>query len=345
MPTPRVSVVIPNYNYAKTLALCLESVFAQTLRPYEVIVSDDASTDASPEIAARYPCLLLRAERNGGVSAARNAGVLASSGEILFFVDSDEALEPDAIEQAVRLLRADPTLGCVHGIIAPEPLIDDGPVEWYRTLHAHHWRKRAVGPTPTAYFAAAAMPRRVFDEVGPFDQALRDSEDVEYSDRLSERYRILLTDLVVARHDEEDRLRPMLGEQFRRAQLLLPFAAAHRSRPGALRANSALGVLMALLAPAALLGALAALPFAPALAAAGALTALLAVAVFAVSDPGLARFVRRRRGVRFWCYFTAVHLLVNAAIGTGAAVGWLRARLDKDFGPSAAAHLARGDAR
>jgi glycosyltransferase involved in cell wall biosynthesis len=214
VPVPRVSVVIPNYNYAKTLALCLESVFAQTLAPYEVIVADDASTDGSVRIAERFPCRVLRAERNGGVSAARNAGVRASTGEVLFFVDSDEALAPDAVEQAVRLLAEDPGLGCVHGIIAPEPLIDDGPVEWYRTLHAHHWRKRAVGPTPTAYFAATAMPRPVFDAVGPFNEALRDSEDVEYSDRLSAQYRIVLTDRVVARHDEEDRLWPMLREQF-----------------------------------------------------------------------------------------------------------------------------------
>jgi GT2 family glycosyltransferase len=342
VPVPRVSVVIPNYNYAKTLALCLESVFAQTLAPYEVIVADDASTDGSVRIAERFPCRVLRAERNGGVSAARNAGVRASTGEVLFFVDSDEALAPDAVEQAVRLLAEDPGLGCVHGIIAPEPLIDDGPVEWYRTLHAHHWRKRAVGPTPTAYFAATAMPRPVFDAVGPFNEALRDSEDVEYSDRLSAQYRIVLTDRVVARHDEEDRLWPMLREQFRRAQLLLPFAAAHRSRPGALRANSGLGVVTALLALAALLSAPIALTVSRPAAALLGLAAVAAAAVFALSDPGLARFVRSRRGPGFLCYFTGVHLLVNVSIGAGAAVGWLRLRLGGDFGPSRAPDLVQG---
>jgi GT2 family glycosyltransferase len=337
MSVPRVSVVIPNYNYERTLGLCLESVLQQTLPPYEVIVSDDASVDGSVAVAQSFPCTVLRAERNRGVSAARNAGAAASTGEVLFFVDSDEALAPDAIEQAVRLLARDPGLGCVHGVIAPVPLIDDGPVEWYRTLHAHHWRQRAVGPTPTAYFAVAALPRRVFQEVGPFDENLRDAEDVEYSDRLSASYRILLTDLMVAYHDEEHVLGAMLAEQFRRAQLLVPFAARHRSRPGALRANSGLGVASAALtvgtAPLAL--------WKPALVAVPGVCAL----VFAAADPGLVRFVRRARGARFLGYFLAVHLLVNVMIGAGAAVGWVRAAVDPDFGPSRPAEPVQADRR
>ncbi len=326
MVTPRVSVVIPNFNYSRTLGLCLESIFEQTVQPYEVIVSDDASTDASLEIAARFPCRVLRSASNRGVSAARNAGAAASAGDVLFFVDSDEALARDAIETALGLLADNPALGCVHGIISPAPLIDDGPVEWYRTLHAYHWRKRAVGLTPTAYFAAAAIRRSVFDAVGPFDENLRDSEDVEYSNRLSECCEILLTDRIIAYHDEESVLWRMLREQFRRAQLLIPFAAAHRSRPGALRANSGLGVVSALLT----LGTAPLFLWTPALALAPAVCA----AIFAVSDPGLARFVIGRRGLRFLGYFTVIHLLVNAAIGLGAAVGLLRCLLDKDFGPS-----------
>ncbi|UCM86565.1 glycosyltransferase family 2 protein [Streptomyces marincola] len=323
----RVSVVIPNYNYARTLQLCLASLAAQTLPPHEVIVSDDASTDNSVEVALRAGCRVLRADRNEGVSAARNRGAAAASGDILFFLDSDQALSPDSLENAVALLSEDPGLGCVHGIIAAEPLVDDGPVEWYRTLHAHYWRLKGVGPTPTAYFAAAALPRRVFEDVGPFDRALRDSEDVEYSERLSARYGIRLTDRIVAAHDEEHRLGRMLREQFRRAQYLLPFAAAHRRRPGALRANSELGVAAALFtaatAPLAVLHpALLLLPLAGAVA-------------FAAADPGLLRFVRRKRGARFLPLFVGLHLLVNVQIALGAATGWARARLDRDFGRGA----------
>ncbi|OBQ47311.1 hypothetical protein A4U61_18470 [Streptomyces sp. H-KF8] len=330
-PSPRVSVVIPNYNYAATLGLCLASLAAQTLPAFEVIVSDDASTDNSVEVAEGFDCRVLRAPRNGGVSMARNAGAAAARGDILFFLDSDQALAPDALENAVQLLSEDPRLGCVHGIIAAEPLVDDGPVEWYRTLHAHHWRLKGVGPTPTAYFAAAAMPRAVFEEVGPFEPALRDSEDVEYSERLAARYGILLTDRIVAAHDEEHRLGRMLREQFRRAQYLLPFAAAHRRRPGALRANSELGVVAALVtvgtAPlAVLVPALIPLP-------------VLGAVTFAAADPSLLAFVRRKRGIGFLPLFVGLHLLVNVQIALGAATGWVRSRFDRDFG---AALGARG---
>ncbi|MER7456799.1 glycosyltransferase family 2 protein [Micromonospora sp. NPDC126480] len=339
-----VSVVIPNHNYEKTLARCVRSVLEQTRRPDEVIVVDDGSTDSSREIARSLPCTLVELPGNRGVSAARNAGIAASSGDVVFFLDSDEALEPDAIANALDLLAADPPdadppLGCVHGLIAPEPLIDDGPVEWYRVLHAYWWRRRAVGEGRTAFFAQAAVPRRVLDDVGPFDERLRDSEDLEYSDRLAPRYRILLTDRVVARHDEVDRLGPLLTEQFRRSQLLVPTVLAAR-RPGAasLTANRPAGV-------AAVAAAVATLPMAVA-APALAVVPLTFLALFAAADPGLCRFVARRRGVRFLAYFLTVHLLVHLALLAGAALGGVRwlARRRPAAQPAAPARAATAPA-
>jgi GT2 family glycosyltransferase len=312
-----VSVVIPAYNRARTIGLCLSSIAAQTYRPHEVIVVDDASTDDTAAIAQAYGCTVVRRTVNGGVSAARNAGVAASTGEILFFLDSDETLAPGSIANAVALL--DDGYGCVHGVIAPEPLIDDGPVEWYKTLHAYFWRHRGAGEVPTAFFAQAAMPRRVFDEVGPFDEALRDAEDLEYSDRLAPRYRILLTDAICARHDEEHRLWPMLREQYRRSRLLAQtLFAARRTGRTSLTANRPLGIFAVGLA-------LCCAPFTLitpwAIAATGGF-----VALFAVADPGLSAFVARRRGVRFLGYFTLTHLLTHIALVCGAVVGLVRLR-------------------
>lgn len=241
---PTVSVIIPNHNYEKTLRACLESVYAQTLRPLDVVVVDDASTDRSRDIARAFPCVLVARPDNGGVSAARNLGVAASAGQVLFFLDSDIALAPDAIENAVDLLMDDPETGCVHGVLDPEPLYDDGPVEVYHCLHAHFWRHRSAGIVGTAFFALAAIERHVFEATGPFDENLRDSEDVEYSDRLAATHRIRLSERVTGRHDDVDRLLPMLTEQYRRSQLLVPVAAVerrlrwrtarqpHRRRPG-----------------------------------------------------------------------------------------------------------------
>ncbi|MFE0426055.1 glycosyltransferase family 2 protein, partial [Streptomyces sp. NPDC058953] len=244
-------MIIPSYNSEKTLGAVLESVYAQTLAPLEVVVVDDRSTDGSPAVAGRFPCVLVSSPVNRGVSAARNLGARNSRGEILFYLDSDVALAPDAVANAVDLLLSDPGTGCVHGIYDLEPLVDDGPVERYRALHAHFWRRRSVGVVGTAIFALAAIPRAVFDEVGPFDENLRDSEDVEYSDRLGAAYRIRMTETVVGRHDDVDRMVPMLAEQFRRSQLLVPVAAVER-RGGGLKANRPAGALAAALVPATL---------------------------------------------------------------------------------------------
>ncbi|MBO0610480.1 glycosyltransferase family 2 protein [Myceligenerans salitolerans] len=325
-PAPRVSVVIPNYNYAGTLPLCLESVLAQTHAPHEVIVVDDASTDGSREVAARYPCRVVALDRNGGVSAARNRGVAESTGDVVFFVDSDVALAPDAIEQAVRELRADPSLGCVYGVVAPEPLVDDGIVERYRVLHAHHWQARAVGRVHTAIFMMAAMPRAVFDEIGPFDENLRDSEDVEYSERLAPRHDILLTGAISGRHDEVDRLGPLLAEQFRRAQLLVPVAAIEKHNKGrGLKANSPLGAGAAWLAAVLALGTVLS-PWC-------AVAALLLVAASIAADPGLYGAALRRHGPRFVPAFTAIHYLVQVTLITGAMSGAVRWVIDPSFGP------------
>jgi Glycosyl transferase family 2 len=322
---PTVSVIIPCYNAEKTLRVCLESVFAQSYPPLEVIVVDDASTDSSPRIAEEFPCTLVSQPANGGVSAARNAGVAASRGEVLFFLDSDVALATGAVDNAVRMLAADPGCGCVFGVYAKEPLMDDGPVETYRTLHLHHALSRAVGVTKTAVFALAGMPRRVFDETGPFDENLRSGEDDDYSERLLPRYRIRLSSAVGGWHDEADRLLPLLVEQFRRAQLL-PFMARNRMRRGAVTVNRTSGVLGAALTVATVPLAIAHRPL-------GVLP-LAAFAAFAASDPALARFVMREKGSCFLVYFTAVHFLTHLALLSGAVVGAARAALDPSFGPT-----------
>jgi hypothetical protein len=309
-----VSVIVPNYNYEKTLGACLRAVFAQTHRPYEVIVVDDGSTDRSREIAAGFPCRVVAGAGNKGVSAARNIGAREATGEILFFVDSDVELRADAIANALAVMAADPECGCVHGTYDTRPLFDDGPVEHYRVLHAHWWRRRSVGRVNTAIFALAAVRRSAFLAAGQFHEGLRDAEDVEYSDRLARVTAIRLTDTVVGRHDDCAGFVAMLREQYRRSLPLAAFAGAHRMRAGSVAVNPALGVLAAPLV-------LATLPLAllhPALLA----VPLAWFVLFLLADPGLLPFVRRERGSAFLAYFVGVHLVAQLAIVAGAAAGF-----------------------
>lgn len=96
-----ISVIIPVYNVENYLAECLDSVFNQTFKDYEVIIVNDGSTDNSLDIIKTYEPkfknIKIINQHNQGLSAARNAGVAASSGKYLFFLDSDDYLVPETL--------------------------------------------------------------------------------------------------------------------------------------------------------------------------------------------------------------------------------------------------------
>jgi glycosyltransferase involved in cell wall biosynthesis len=93
--SPRVSVVVCSYNGAKTLGQCLDSLTVLNYPDYEIIVVDDGSTDETPSILARFPHVRAVQQANRGLSAARNAGLLVATGEIIAFTDADCFADPD----------------------------------------------------------------------------------------------------------------------------------------------------------------------------------------------------------------------------------------------------------
>src|ERR1700719_288784 len=86
-----VSIIIPNYNYARYLRIAIDSALAQTYAPVEVIVVDDGSTDNSREVIESYGDRITPIiKTNGGHGSALNAGYAASRGEIVIFLDADD---------------------------------------------------------------------------------------------------------------------------------------------------------------------------------------------------------------------------------------------------------------
>ncbi|MQS09551.1 glycosyltransferase family 2 protein, partial [Streptomyces alkaliphilus] len=322
---PLVSVIIPNHNYARTLPLCLRAVAEQSYPRVEIVVVDDGSTDDSPRIAEEFPCTLVRTS-NAGVSAARNTGVRHSTGSILFFLDSDIALRPDAVERAVDLLESDPRIGFVCGNYDDVPLIDDGWVERYKVLHGHHWRRRTAGDVRAAYFSLGAMPRAMYERAGPLDETLRDTEDVEYGARLAPLARVVLDPAIVGRHDDDDRIGVLLRKQYRRSvPLVALFADRHRARPDLSdTAHRPLAVAGTALIGAGLLGA-AVRPRA------GAATIGAGLGLFAVAERKMLRLLRDRAGGRALPAMAALHLMTHATTGAAALVGAGRWALSPSF--------------
>lgn len=105
----KISVVIPAFNAVAFIPRCLNSVFAQTLEPDEVIVVDDGSDDDSGAVAKNLGATIVR-RKNGGLSAARNSGIEAASGDWIALLDADDLWAPDKLARQKAVVRPDTVL-------------------------------------------------------------------------------------------------------------------------------------------------------------------------------------------------------------------------------------------
>jgi glycosyltransferase involved in cell wall biosynthesis len=173
---PRVSVIMPVYNGVATVAEAIDSALAQGFRDLEVIVVNDGSTDATAEVLRRYAGRIQIIDRpNGGIAAARNTGVAASTGEYLAFLDCDDIWMPHMVERAVAALDSDPACVLAYtncAVIDSEgrdlrsALIGAG-VDHAPTLDEMLSRLWPIMPS------AVAMRRATFDVCGGFPEEFR----------------------------------------------------------------------------------------------------------------------------------------------------------------------------
>nr|MCR5304062.1 glycosyltransferase family 2 protein [Lachnospiraceae bacterium] len=101
-----VSCIVPVYNSGKYLKKCADSMLSQTVPPDELILVDDGSADESPGICDRYAeendTVKVIHKENGGLISAWKAGVKASSADLLTFLDADDYVDPDYLENLLR---------------------------------------------------------------------------------------------------------------------------------------------------------------------------------------------------------------------------------------------------
>jgi len=111
---PKVSVIVPVYNVEKYISKCIDSILNQTYTDWELILVDDGSPDRSGTICDRYAqnnrSIKVIHKKNGGVSSARNAGLKEFNSEYVMFVDADDYLTPNALENAVAVANEHPEI-------------------------------------------------------------------------------------------------------------------------------------------------------------------------------------------------------------------------------------------
>ncbi len=104
-----ISVIIPTYQHAKTIALCIESLLAQTVPPDEIIVIDDGSTDKTRQIIERLgDRVQYHFQANQGAPSARNAGATLATGDLILFCDADIRMQPQMLQQLSKALSDHP---------------------------------------------------------------------------------------------------------------------------------------------------------------------------------------------------------------------------------------------
>ena len=108
---PLLTVVIPVYNVEKYLKRCVESVLVQEWNNYDILLVDDGSIDSSPQICddyvKAYDFISVIHKENGGLSEARNTGISNAEGEYVYFLDSDDWIEPNTFSDLAEVIESD----------------------------------------------------------------------------------------------------------------------------------------------------------------------------------------------------------------------------------------------
>lgn len=172
-----ITVIIPAYNAEKTISTCLESVLSQNTET-EIILVDDGSADETLKVSEKYADRVQILQLSHcGVSEARNAGLAASNGEWVVFLDSDDTLLPCALEKLLSHMTGDNDAVCGTILRGNEVRKASGKV---RSIPAGHALMDFVLADPTNFLTIHGWAFRILTEMPLFDSSLRLGEDSDW---------------------------------------------------------------------------------------------------------------------------------------------------------------------
>lgn len=205
---PKVSVIIPSYNCGRFVIDAVTSILNQSYKDCEIVVIDDGSTDNTREVLSVFiekKNITYLYQANQGVGAARNSGIMASTGDYITFLDADDTLTEDSVEKRLRFAVQHPEVGLVfsdyfhqrsesdmtisdHAYLIkrfpnlmfhnPEGIIFTGNIEDYFEVPFNIWTGTVL------------VKREVFDKVGRFRTDVRITDDRDMWIRIAEHFRV-----------------------------------------------------------------------------------------------------------------------------------------------------------
>lgn len=201
----KVSVVIPLFNKRRHIQRAIDSVLAQSVSDFELVVVNDGSTDGGDYLVStiKDPRVRLTAQSNAGVGAARNCGVQQASSELVAFLDADDEWSPDFLKTVIGLYRRFPEAGMFatayrfsHGRRTWHPHFVDCPDRPHGDLLPDYFSS-AIGPAPVSA-SSVMIPKQVFHRTGLFPIEFSRGEDLHMWARIALRYRVAWSPVVCA---------------------------------------------------------------------------------------------------------------------------------------------------
>ncbi len=341
MPSPRpLSVIVPVRDGNATLGRALTAILASELPrdDYELIVVDDASSDSSPELAARYADTVVRlTARKSGPAYARNRGAELAQGEVLAFVDADAMVQPDTLPRMLTMLTDHRRLDAVsasHDQTAGAHNL----VSQYWNLLLHFGEQRQAGTSGDVASPCAVIRRDVFLSSGMYDEWRFETarlEGIEFAQRLEDSGRNVLSsrDLAITGLKHWT-LRSLCREVWDRSALLarsLGYQRTLAAVPGdvVFTLSRALAPAFAVLCFLAFSAAFLPTPNA------AAKVAIVLLGTIALNFPAYL-FFAKARGIPFAIVVAPLHLLMQAVNGLGLCAGWVLRDMVGDREPDAA---------
>ena len=190
-----VSVIIPTYNRKHTLKRAIQSVYIQSLPPFEIIVVDDGSNDGTKEwVKQKYPNIKYIYQKNSGVSSARNKGIKIARGDWIALLDSDDEWLPNKLNEQINKIKSNLDVKILH---SNEIWIRNGvrvnQMKKHKKFGGYIFEKCLdicrISPS------SVMLKKEIFDDIGTFDESLKVCEDYDLWLRITSKYPVCFLDI------------------------------------------------------------------------------------------------------------------------------------------------------